>query len=83
MTRAADLRASQKKGARAVWLGIMGLYVFVFGIGGCQHSRWETRAQASQIVTHYHPWIAALGAIVAVVGFVMAKREKDRYRVRD
>jgi hypothetical protein len=69
VTRSTDVRASQKKGVRAVWLGIIGLYVFVFGIGGCQHSRWETRAQAARTVTHYHPWMAAVGAIVAAVGF--------------
>jgi hypothetical protein len=83
MTRSADVRASQKKGLRAVWCGIAGLYVFLFGIGGCQHSRWETRAQAAKIVTHYHPWVAVIGAIVAVVGFVIAKREKDRFSVND
>jgi hypothetical protein len=82
MTRPTDAKASQKKGLHAVWLGIAGLYVFLFGIGACQHSRWETRAQSAQIVTHYHPWVAAFGAIVTIVGFVIAKREKDRFKAR-
>ena len=83
MMRPADTRASQKKVLRAFWVGIAGLYAFIFGIGGCQHSRWETHAEAARIVTHYHPWIAAFGAIVAVVGFVVAKREKNRFKEED
>jgi hypothetical protein len=83
MARLADVKASQRKGLRAVWAGIGGMYLFVFGIGGCQHSRWETREQAAKIVTHYHPWVAVIGAAVTIIGFVIAKREKDRFKSED
>ena len=78
MKRAAQGR-SQKKTIRAVWAAIFGMFVFLFGIGGCEHSRWETRAEAARIGYKLHPWAIIAGLVITIGGFVIAKREKKLF----
>jgi hypothetical protein len=52
--------------AFSVFVG--GMYLAAYGSAACQHSRWETRAEAARIVNVYHPWAIVLGLAMVVVG---------------
>ena len=61
----------------AIWLFIGGMYLALYGMAGCQHSRWETRAQAARIVNIYHPWAIVLGLVMVVLGYLSGRRESS------
>ena len=57
---------------------VAGMYLAAYGGAGCQHSRWETRAEAARIVNVYHPWAIVLGLAMAIVGLWYAGKGIDR-----
>jgi hypothetical protein len=57
--------------AFSVFVG--GMYLAAYGIAACQHSRWETRAEAARIVNVYHPWAIVLGLAMVIVGLWYAR----------
>jgi hypothetical protein len=74
-----DVKTSEKKRLRVIWIGISGMWLFLFGVGGCAHSRWETRAQAARIGYTLHPWAIVVGLAMTISGFVIAMMEKKRF----
>ena len=52
---------------------VAGMYLAAYGSAGCQHSRWETRAEAARIVNVYHPWAIILGLAMVIVGLWSAR----------
>ncbi len=57
---------------------VVGMYLAAYGSAGCQHSRWETRAEAARIVNVYHPWAIVLGLAIAIVGLWYARTGSER-----
>ena len=59
---------------------VAGMYLAAYGTAGCQHSRWETRAEAARILNVYHPWAIVLGIAMAVVGLWYARKGSAKRR---
>jgi hypothetical protein len=58
--------------AFSVFVG--GMYLAAYGTAACQHSRWETHAEAARIVNVYHPWAIVLGIAMVVVGLWYSRK---------
>jgi len=56
------------------------MYLAAYGSAALQHSRWETRAEAAQIVNVYHPWAIVVGLVMVVVGLWYARTGAARGR---
>jgi hypothetical protein len=65
--------------AFSVFVG--GMYLAAYGIAACQHSRWESRAEAARIVNVYHPWAIVLGVGMVIVGLWYSRKGAAKGRV--
>jgi hypothetical protein len=52
-----------------------------YGAAACQHSRWESRAEAARIVNVYHPWAIVLGVGMVIVGLWYSRKGAAKGRV--
>ena len=79
----ADGDRSQKKAIRAIWVALFGVYLFVFGVGGWAHSRWQARAEATGPSSRLQLGAMVVGLVITIAGFAIARHEsktldKDR-----
>ena len=79
MTGSHNNRRTIRWPAFSVFIG--GMYLAAYGAAACQHSRWESRAEAARIVNVYHPWAIVLGVGMVIVGLWYSRKGAAKGRV--
>ncbi len=62
---------------RSTWVFVFGVLLLSYGTAGMQYSRWN-HAENAHIHPVFHPWAIAVGIVLIVLSYKLAKSNRHR-----